>query len=146
MSKIPAELTTNRQSVFSKTVSESDVYGFAGITGDFSANHVNAQIAAGTPSGKRIAHGVLTLGLASTAATLLVAETGSPAVSYGYDRVRFVNPVLFGDTITVTYRISALDHDRHESRASVTAVNQHGATVLVAEHILRFMGEAPACS
>jgi acyl dehydratase len=51
---------------FSKTVSESDVYGFAGITGDFSPNHVNEQAMRDSPYGGRIAHGALMVGYMST--------------------------------------------------------------------------------
>ncbi|WP_425547556.1 MaoC/PaaZ C-terminal domain-containing protein [Actinomadura vinacea] len=44
---------------FSKTVAESDVYLFAGVTGDLAPNHVDAEYMAGTPYGRRVAHGVL---------------------------------------------------------------------------------------
>ena len=79
---------------YSKTIGESDVYLFAGLTGDLSPNHVNEAFMQTTRFGHRIAHGVLVLGLASTASTLFVDKTGEAAVSYGYDRVRFTHPVL----------------------------------------------------
>jgi 3-hydroxybutyryl-CoA dehydratase len=138
MSAIPFETETAQKAVFAKTVSESDVYGFAGITGDFSPNHVNAQAMGMTEFGHRVAHGVLTLGLASTAASKFIAEAGLSAVSYGYDHVRFTKPVFFGDTVTVTYEITDVDHVRNQTRATVTAVNQHGAVVMAAQHILKF--------
>ena len=69
-----------------KTVGESDVYLFAGITGDFSPNHVNKEAMGKTPYKERIAHGVLSVGFASTTSTLMIEKAGATAVSVGYDR------------------------------------------------------------
>jgi acyl dehydratase len=136
---IPADLDLQTPTTFTKTISESDVYGFAGITGDFSPNHVNAQAMAATRYGARIAHGVLVLGLASTASSHFVADRGLSAVSYGYDRVRFIKPVYFGDTVTMHYQLTHTDQERNETRASVTGTNQKGEIVLTCQHILRFV-------
>ena len=57
---------------FAKTVGETDIYLFAGITGDFAANHVNEQYMAGSRYGRRIAHGALLIGFASTCSTLMI--------------------------------------------------------------------------
>ena len=54
------ELELGNESFFSKTVSETDVYLFAGISGDFNPLHVNEQYARTTPFGARVAHGPLT--------------------------------------------------------------------------------------
>ena len=61
---------------FAKTVGETDVYGFAGITGDFAANHVNEQYMAGSKYGRRIAHGALLVGYMSACSTMLVEKHG----------------------------------------------------------------------
>ena len=90
---------------FSKTVSESDVYLFAGITGDLSPNHVNDEYMKDTPYGRRIAHGALMVGYMSAASSKLVENVPYPIVSYGYDRIRFIRPCFLGDTITVEYRV-----------------------------------------
>ena len=126
---------------FAKTVGESDIYLFAGITGDFSPNHVNAEYMKDTPYGTIIAHGVLIVGLMSTCSTRVLdyAATPGPAVSYGYDRIRFVKPVRVGDTITITYEIVSHDPDEAKTLASVTATNQHDEIVAVATHILKFL-------
>ncbi len=126
---------------FAKTVSESDIYLFAGITGDFSPNHVNAEYMKTTPYGGIIAHGVLIVGLMSTCSTRVLdhATSPRPAVSYGYDRIRFVKPVRVGDTVTVTYEIVANDMAEAKTVATVTATNQHGDVVAVATHILKFL-------
>ncbi len=126
---------------FAKTIGESDIYLFAGITGDFSPNHVNAEYMKTTPYGGIIAHGVLIVGLMSTCSTkvLAFARTSGPVVSYGYDRIRFVKPVLVGDTVTVTYEIVAEHLQDAKTTASVVATNQRGDTVAVATHILKFL-------
>ena len=54
---------------FSKTVAECDVYNFAGLTGDFSPNHVNEEYMARSSYGRRMAHGALMVGFMSTAST-----------------------------------------------------------------------------
>ena len=132
---------------FSKTVGESDVYGFAGITGDFANVHVNDQYMKGSAYGQRIAHGVLLMGYMSTTSSMMIDKSGSDssdetAVSLGYDRVRFIAPVFIGDTVTVTYQIKDTDTERRRRRSDVTAINQHGDTVAVAEHIMKWVKDA----
>ena len=126
---------------FAKTIGESDIYLFAGITGDFSPNHVNAEYMKTTPYGGIIAHGALLVGLMSTCSTRVLDHVTSPrpVVSYGYDRVRFVKPVRVGDTVTVTYEIVAADVARATTTGQVMATNQHGQVVAVATHILKFL-------
>ena len=94
--------------------------------------------------GQRIAHGALVVGFMSTASALLgnrmlEGRDDLTAVSLGYDRVRFVAPVLIGDTITVTYEVKELETERQRSRSAVTATNQRGETVSVAEHIMKWL-------
>ena len=57
---------------FSKTVAESDVYLFAGITGDLAPNHVDAEYMKRSAYGRRIAHGALLVGYMSTASTRII--------------------------------------------------------------------------
>jgi acyl dehydratase len=130
---------------FSKTVSESDVYLFAGVTGDFSGNHVNEEFMKSSKYGRRIAHGALLVGYMSTASTLMIEKSlaqgiDSTPVALGYDRVRFLNPVFFGDTITVVYTISDVDEGRRRTRAQVDVSNQSGVLVAVAEHLIKWIG------
>jgi len=90
------EVPIGTSSVFTKTVSESDVYQYAGISGDFSPNHIDEEYMKGGRFGARVAHGTLLLGFMSAAsARLYLGRTAS----MGYDRVRFIKPVFFGDTI-----------------------------------------------
>jgi 3-hydroxybutyryl-CoA dehydratase len=123
---------------FSKTISESDVYGFAGISGDFSPNHVDHEYMSNTRYGQRIAHGVLTMALMSTCSTKLIDSLGNPpTVSYGYDRVRFVGPVFIGDTLTASYTVTEVGEGGDRTLAEVTVHNQRGELVGVATHILK---------
>ena len=123
----------------SKTVGESDVYLFAGITGDFSPNHVNKEIMEGSPYKERIAHGALSVGFASTTSTLMIEKSGAKAVSLGYDRIRFVGPIFIGDTVTVTYTIAEIDEENLRTRAEIEVANQRGEVCTVAQHILKFL-------
>ena len=129
---------------FSKTVSESDVYLFAGITGDFAGNHVNEQYMKSSAYGGRIAHGALLVGYMSTTSTMMIARSvarGIPEtpVSLGYDRVRFLHGVRLGDTITVAYTIAEVDPARRRARAKVEVTNQKGELCAVAEHLLKWV-------
>lgn len=130
---------------FAKTVGESDVYAFAGITGDFSDTHVNAQyMKEKSVLGERIAHGALLVGYMSTASTRsidhVIHQEGLVdfPVSAGYDRMRFLKPVRFGDTVTVEYTVTTVDRERGASRAKIECINQRGEIVAVAEHIMRW--------
>lgn len=123
----------------SKTVGESDVYLFAGITGDLHPNHVNEEYMKGTRYGRRIAHGALIVGYMSAASTKFLESVPFPCVSYGYDRIRFIKPVFIGDTITVEYKIVEKQLEKGSTLAQVTVKNQHGEVVAAATHILRFV-------
>jgi 3-hydroxybutyryl-CoA dehydratase len=135
MSKLPFEIGDTF--TFSKTIGESDVYLFAGITGDLSPNHVNEEYMKKTVYQKRIAHGVLSLGFASTTSTIVAEKTPMPSVSYGYDHVRFVKPIFIGDTLTVTYTIAAKDEEHDKTIGDIEITNQDGQVCTVAQHILK---------
>ena len=110
------------KTTFSKTISESDVYLFAGITGDFSPNHINRQYMERSSYGRLMAHGALLVGFMSTVSTMAIAETREAdeiPVSVGYDRIRFLLPVFLGDTVTVTYKIIEIEHSRKRSYADI---------------------------
>ena len=129
---------------FSKTVSESDVYLFAGITGDFAPNHVNKAVMEKSSYRKLIAHGALMVGFMSTTSTMIIAnkdwnKSGETPVSLGYDRVRFLAPVFFGDTINVEYKISAIDPVKRRATGDIAITNQDGTLVAVATHILKWV-------
>ena len=130
------------KTTFSKTISESDVYLFAGITGDFSPNHINRQYMERSSYGRLMAHGALLVGFMSTVSTMAIAETREAdeiPVSVGYDRIRFLQPVFLGDTVTVTYKIIEIEHSRKRSYADIELINQNRELVAVAKHILQWV-------
>jgi 3-hydroxybutyryl-CoA dehydratase len=129
---------------FAKTIGESDVYLFAGITGDLSSNHVNEEVMKRSAYGRRIAHGALLVGFMSTCSTLMIEKSGGvpsdeTPVSLGYDRIRFLGAVFLGDTLTFTYRIAEIDPERRRSRSEIEVRNQDGELVAVAQHILKWV-------
>lgn len=138
----PFHVEEGEQVSFTKTVSESDVYMFAGITGDFSPNHVNKVYMENSSYGKLMAHGALVVGFMSTVSTLAIQksrESDETPVSLGYDRIRFLKPVFIGDTITVHYEITSVDEDQRRSNADIKVINQEGELVAVAVHILKWV-------
>ena len=124
---------------FSKTVSESDVYLFAGITGDLDPNHVDEEYCKTTSLGHRVAHGALIVGYMSAASTRILEDFERPMVSVGYDRIRFIKPVYLGDTINIEYVITSLDRERERIVSKVEVKNQQGELVCVADHIMQLV-------
>ena len=139
-------VSVGERTEFTKTVGESDVYLFAGITGDLSPNHVNQVYMERSRFGTRMVHGALLVGFMSTASTMAIAATRAAPetpVSAGYDRIRFLAPVLLGDTITVSYTIAAVDLERRRSTADIEVYNQRGELVAVGRHILQWVPADP---
>ena len=138
----------NQSVSFSKTVSESDVYLFAGITGDLAPNHVDEQFMKATPYGRRIAHGALLVGYMSRTSTMIgekimAADASIFPVSLGYDRVRFLNPVFIGDTITVRYTVESIDAAKNRTIAKVEVTTERGDLAAVASHIMAWLPRSP---
>jgi 3-hydroxybutyryl-CoA dehydratase len=129
---------------FAKTVGESDIYLFAGITGDLSVNHVNEQYMARSKYGRRIAHGALLVGYMSTCSTMMIDKCQGTAsdetpVSLGYDKVRFLGAVFIGDTVTLTYTVAEIDPVKRQSLSDMKVINQNGDLVAVARHVMRWV-------
>jgi 3-hydroxybutyryl-CoA dehydratase len=122
-----------------KTVSESDVYLFAGITGDLDPNHVDEEYCRTTSLGHRVAHGALIVGYTSAASTRILQDFERPMVSVGYDRIRFLKPVFFGDTLTIEYEITSIDRERERTIAKIEVKNQRDELVAVATHIMQLV-------
>jgi len=143
---MPIPLKPGDRVSFRKTVSESDVYLFAGITGDFSPNHVDDVFMRATPYGRRIAHGALLVGYMSRCSTEIAAKAddagGLFPVSLGYDRVRFLKPVFIGETIEISYEIEAVDAAKHRSMAKVEVHNEAGELAVAATHIMKWLNRS----
>lgn len=118
-----------------RTVTETDLVVFSGLSGDYAALHTDEEFAKSGPFGGRIAHGCLTLSLATGLEFSLIGSDALKVVAfYGMDRVRFVKPVFIGDTIRVEGEVTALD-EKDATRGVVTIhqeiKNQRGETVAV---------------
>jgi 3-hydroxybutyryl-CoA dehydratase len=120
-----------------RSVSLEEVRQFAQLTGDFEPIHVDPEHARKSPYGKCIAHGVLVLGL--MADNLLSEERVGPNVSYGYDRVRFIRPVLVGSTILTQGKIIEKRPDRNEIIVEETCKNEQGEMLAIAHHVYRLL-------
>lgn len=129
-------LGATRQST-GRTITEADIVLHAGQTGDFFPHHMEAAWCATQDFGQRIAHGTLVF---SVGIGLTATQINPRAMSYGYDRLRFVKPVFIGDTLYAKVAIS--DKRDHPKRAghgivveAVTITNQRQETVLACEHL-----------
>jgi len=124
---LPLDQLTVGDSVESrKTISESDVYLFAGVTGDFNLLHVDAEYAKTTPFGARVAHGPLTFSLCAGLLGTELPGLGTVAVT---NQVTYEAPVFIGDTIAVRVEVAELDPDRNRATMAVTWRNQDGTQV-----------------
>ena len=110
----------------SKTISEYDVYAFAGVTGDFNPVHVNAEFAKNSLFKQRIAHGMISAGLISA-----VLGTELPGIDtiYMNHELSFLAPVLYGDTLTATVECIEKDDKKHRIIFRTTVTNQNDKLV-----------------
>lgn len=118
-----------------RTVTETDLVAFSGLSGDYAALHTDEEFAKAGPFGARIAHGCLTLSLATGLEFSLMGNEPLRILAfYGMDRVRFIKPVFIGDTIHLEGEVIALE-EKDEKRGVVTVHqeirNQRGETVAV---------------
>ncbi len=142
MSDLPLKI--GESATFSKTIAESDVYLFSGVTGDFARNHVDEEYMKKSPYGRRLVHGALLVGFMSTTSSLIIQNAvGSgideTPVSVGYDRIRFIKPVFIGDTITVSYVVEEVQPEKRRSVAKIEIHNQKGEPVCVGRHVLQWV-------
>lgn len=94
---------------FSRTITETDIVLFAGLSGDYNPVHVDQEYAADTRFGKRIAHGLLTTTFLSR---LLGMELPGQGSVYLEQTLKFTKPVYIGDTITASAEIIDIDEER----------------------------------
>ncbi|MGE0067016.1 MAG: MaoC family dehydratase [Solirubrobacterales bacterium] len=135
MRSVPIDqLTVGDAAESRKTISESDVYLFAGITGDFNPMHVDHEYAKGTPFGARVAHGPLTLSLCAGLLGTELPGLGTVAVS---NYIEYKAPVFFGDTIRVRVEVGSLDPERNRATMAITWTNQDGVLVAAGSMVVK---------
>jgi len=121
------ELQVGQSAQFSKTIAESDVYLFAGITGDFNPAHVDEEYAKKTFFETRVVHGMLT---ASFISTIIGTMLPGPGSIYVGQKVNFLAPVKIGDTITTTAEVTELLTEKKHARLKTYCTNQDGTVVI----------------
>lgn len=120
-----------------RTITEADIVLHAGQTGDFFPHHVDAEWCKTQDFKQRIVHGTLTF---SVGVGLTATVINPVAMSYGYDRLRFLQPVFIGDTISTEVTITEKKDHKKPKYGIVTehldVRNQDGDVVLVCDHLL----------
>ncbi len=106
------DLSVGMTEVYSKTVSSSDVVGFAEITGDRNPIHLSEHFAARTPFKGRIAHGLYTAGLISA---VIGTRLPGPGAIYISQTLRFLAPVKIGDTVDAIVEVTKLNPERQRA-------------------------------
>ena len=121
-----------------RTITETDFVTHAGHTGDFFPHHMDAEWCATQPFGQRIAHGTMTFAIG---VGLTATQINPRAFTYGYERLRFPDPVHIGDTIHTVVTIGETTPDsKRKGFGKVVEITetkkQDGSTVMYCEHIL----------
>ena len=112
---------------FTKTVTESDITLYAGISGDFNPAHMDAESAKKGMFGQRIAHGMLSAGFISN---VLGNYLPGPGTIYMGQELRFVKPVFIGDTVTATVTVKEKIEEKNRLKLDTVVTNQRGEAVI----------------
>ena len=112
---------------FTKTVTESDIALYAGISGDFNPAHIDAESAKEGMFGQRIAHGMLSAGFISN---VLGNQLPGPGTIYMGQELRFVKPVFIGDTVTATVTVKEKITEKNRLKLDTVVTNQRGEAVI----------------
>lgn len=123
-------LSIGDSATFTKTLSETDIYLFAGITGDLNPAHVDAVTAAQGMFKQRIAHGMLS---ASFISTVLAMKLPGPGTIYAGQNLQFRGPVFIGDTVTARVECIEKIEARKWAKFKTTVTNQDGKLVVDGE-------------
>lgn len=125
-----------------RTITDADLVGFAGLTGDFSELHTSDVYAQASQFGRRVAHGMLGLAYAHGLMWARTGELRETAIAFlGIDGWRFVGPVFVGDTIFVDYELAELRDSRSRPTQAIATfevkvVKQDGTLVQQGRKVL----------
>ena len=131
--KTISELKVGDSAEFSKTISEADVYLYAGVTGDLNPAHINETYAQNTFFKTRIAHGMLSAGFISA---VLGMQLPGPGTIYMRQELSFRAAVRIGDTITARAEVIEINTEKNRVRLKTACVNQEGTLVLDGEALV----------
>ena len=127
MSKTIDMIKVGDTAEFTKTISEFDVYAYAGISGDFNPAHINAVEAEKGMFKERIAHGMLSAGLISA---VLGNQLPGPGTIYMGQELKFLRPVKFGDTITAKVEVLEKIEEKNRLILRTYCINQNNEIVI----------------
>ncbi|MFN2175607.1 MAG: MaoC/PaaZ C-terminal domain-containing protein [Anaerolineales bacterium] len=123
-----------------RTVTESDIVNFAGLSGDYTQIHTDVEYSKTTPIGKRVAHGLLVMAIASGLAAQTGVLEGTVLVFREITHWKFVKPVFIGDTIHVELIVKSVKEIRRIGGGSVEITlgvqNQDNETVMKGEWVV----------
>jgi len=128
-----SQISVGQSASFTKTITETDVYMFAGVTGDLNPAHLNEEYAKDTMFKGRIAHGMLGAGLISA---VLGMYLPGPGTIYMKQDLKFLAPVRFNDTITATCTVKEKIEDKGRLVMECIVTNQDGTQVIVGEALV----------
>lgn len=131
------DIKVGDEASLTKTITDADIVNFAALTGDTNPIHLDAEYAAHSMFGERIAHGMLTAGLIS--AVLGTRLPGPNSIYLGQD-LKFVAPVKIGDTVTVTATVSEKRDDKRILKLRTAASNQRGELVIDGTAVMKKVG------
>ena len=132
------DIQVGQTASFAKTISESDVYGFAGLVGDFNSAHLNQVEAEKGIFGGRVAHGMLVGSLISTVLGMKLPGSGT---IYLEQNLKFRRPVYFGDTATATVTVAeVIDEAKGIYRMNTDVTNQKGDVVTEGYAVVMYKG------
>jgi 3-hydroxybutyryl-CoA dehydratase len=127
------ELKVGDAAEFAKTVSEADLYLYAGVSGDLNPAHINEAYAQTTFFKTRIAHGMLTAGFISA---VIGMQLPGPGTIYMRQELSFKAPVRIGDTITARVEVIEINTEKKRVRLKTTCTNQEGVEVIDGEALV----------
>ncbi|GAC1653783.1 MAG: MaoC family dehydratase [Ktedonobacteraceae bacterium] len=125
------------------TVTEADIVQFADVSGDHNPIHLDAQYAARSSFGQRIAHGFLS---GSYISAVVGMDLPGPGSIYVGQTLRFLAPVHIGDTVTARAEVIALREEKRLVTLRTDCINQDGVVVLTGEAVIKYMREAEVSS
>jgi 3-hydroxybutyryl-CoA dehydratase len=121
------EIQVGERASFSKTITESDVYTYAGVVGDFNPMHVNKEAAKNSIFKARVAHGMISAGLIST---VLGSELPGPGTIFLGLEMKFLAPVYFNDTLTAECKVVEKKEGKGIVVLDALVSNQDGKEIL----------------